>query len=65
MDQEELEMVKTTLRELRNNMLKETDLWGLADYPASQAQLTYRQELRDITDQAHFLDSTTWPTKPE
>jgi hypothetical protein len=65
MDQEELEAVKTTLRDLRNNLLKETDLWGLSDYPASQAQLDYRQALRDITDQSSFPEDITWPTKPE
>ena len=65
MDQAELEDIKRVLRDIRNTQLKETDLWGLSDYPASQAQIDYRQDLRDITDQAGFPTDITWPTKPE
>lgn len=65
MDQAELEDIKRILRDIRNGLLEETDVWGLSDYPATQAQLTYRQELRDVTSQAGFPESTTWPTKPE
>ena len=65
MDQAELEDIKRVLRDIRNTQLKETDLWGLSDYPASQAQIDYRQDLQDITDQAGFPTDITWPTKPE
>ncbi len=64
MEQEELEDLKRVLRDIRNTQLKETDLWGLSDYPASQAQIDYRQDLRDITDQSGFPENITWPTKP-
>jgi len=65
MEQEELEDLKRVLRDVRDGFLKETDLWGLSDYPVSQAQLTYRQDLRDITNQPGFPEGITWPTKPE
>ena len=64
-EQEALAFLSTQERSTRDGLLKETDLWGLADYPASQAQLDYRQALRDITDQAGFPHDITWPTKPE
>ena len=52
------------LRFERDNRLKETDIWGLQDYPASSQQLAYRQALRDITDSYDSLDGVVWPTKP-
>ena len=52
-------------RKVRDDLLKETDLWGLADYPATAGQLSYRQALRDIPGQADFPANITWPTKPE
>ena len=64
-EQEVLAFLSTQERSTRDRLLKETDLWGLSDYPASQAQLDYRQALRDITDQAGFPTDVTWPTKPE
>jgi len=64
-DQKALAFFISQERSTRDGLLKETDLWGLADYPASQAQLDYRQALRDISDQAGFPNSITWPTKPE
>ena len=64
-EQEALAFLSTQERSTRNSLLKETDLWGLSDYPASQAQIDYRQALRDITGQADFPLDVTWPTKPE
>lgn len=58
----------SSLREERNRKLAETD-WtrmddnGLSD-SAKASWATYRQELRDITDNATSLDDVTWPTKP-
>ncbi len=63
-EQELLAFLSTQERTTRDGLLKETDLWGLSDYPASQAQLDYRQALRDISDQAGFPTEITWPTKP-
>jgi hypothetical protein len=64
-DQKALAFLISQERGARDVLLKETDLWGLADYPTTQAQLDYRQALRDITDQAGFPHDITWPTKPE
>ena len=55
-----------TAREKRNALLLKTDVWGLADYPATAEQLAYRQALRDITTHANWpvLNDSDWPTKP-
>lgn len=53
------------LREERNKRLAETDWWAMSDRTTmTSAQTTYRQALRDITDNATSLDDVTWPTKP-
>ena len=58
------------LRAKRNNLLKETDHYGLSDVTMSEAMTTYRQELRDLpgtvadSDTASDVDSITFPTKP-
>ena len=53
------------LRTERNRLIAETDHWVLSDTAdATSAQTTYRQALRDITDNATSLDDVTWPTKP-
>ena len=53
------------LRTERNRLITETDHWVLSDtVDATSAQITYRQALRDITDNATSLDDVTWPTKP-
>lgn len=52
------------LREERNRKIAETDWWAGSDLTMTDAQTTYRQALRDITDSATSLDDVTWPTKP-
>jgi len=55
------------LRAERNNLLAETDYMGNSDITMSDAWKTYRQALRDITDQTpsdDMLSNITWPTKP-
>lgn len=52
------------LREERNFKIAETDWWVLPDRTPSQAQLDYRQALRDITETYTSLDDVVWPTKP-
>ena len=52
------------LRTERNKRLVETDHYGLSDQTMSSDMTTYRQALRDITDNATSLDNVTWPTKP-
>ena len=59
-----------TLREKRNNLLKETDHYGLSDITMSAEMQTYRTELRDlpstIADDATAadVDAVVFPTKP-
>lgn len=52
------------VREHRDALLSETDYLALSDNTMSAAMTTYRQALRDITGQAGFPYSVTWPTKP-
>lgn len=53
------------LRAERDFRLAQTDHWALSDTAdMTQAQIDYRQALRDITDNATSLDDVTWPTKP-
>ena len=55
------------LRSQRDKLLAETDWMGNQDYSITDAWKTYRQALRDITDQTpsdNALSNITWPTKP-
>ena len=53
------------LRKERDRLLLETDYWVLGDTAtATQAQLDYRQALRDITDTYSSINTVVWPTKP-
>ena len=55
------------LRRQRDALLAETDYMALGDVTLSDAWKTYRQALRDITDQTpsdDVLSNITWPTKP-
>ena len=52
------------LRAERNHRLSETDWWANSDLTMTQAQIDYRQALRDITKSATSLDDVTWPEKP-
>lgn len=54
----------SALRLERDAKLAETDHYGLSDHTMTSAMSTYRQALRDITDNATSLDDVTWPTKP-
>jgi hypothetical protein len=52
------------LREERDRLIAETDWWASSDLTMTDAQIAYRQALRDITSSATSLDDVTWPTKP-
>lgn len=54
----------SALRQERDIKLKETDWWVLPDRTATQAQLDYRQALRDITNTYSSVADVVWPTKP-
>lgn len=54
------------IRSQRNALLAASDWTMLSDtVNANLAYATYRQALRDVTDQAGFPDSVIWPKKPE
>jgi len=59
------------LRKERNRLLSETDWWVLPDRTATQAQLNFRQSLRDLPqhsspelDANGNLINVNWPEKP-
>lgn len=52
------------LRLQRDSLIAETDWWVLPDRTPTDAQLAYRQALRDITNTYSSLDDVVWPEKP-
>ena len=53
------------LRTERNRRIAETDFWMFSDTATpTQAQLDYRQALRDITKSYNNLDDAVFPNKP-
>lgn len=60
------------LRKERDRLLKRTDWWVLPDRTPTQAQLDYRQALRDLPqnsspelDANGNLINVNWPEQPE
>jgi hypothetical protein len=65
--QAELENIvfSTNIRTKRNKLLAESDWTQVADAPVDKAAwATYRQALRDITEQDGFPSSVDFPTEP-
>ena len=63
----EFDMAMADLRLTRNKLLQETDHYALSDQTLSDDMRTYRQALRDITNNLNTVEdvnSVTWPTKP-
>ena len=60
-------MSEGVLRQVRNGLLQQTDWWAVADRTMTQAEMDYRQALRDITTHPNWpnLQESDWPTKPE
>jgi hypothetical protein len=55
-----------SVRQARTLLLSQSDWTQVSDAPVDKAAwATYRQTLRDITEQAGFPHSVVWPTKPE
>ena len=52
------------LRIRRNQLLAETDIYGLSDVTMSEAMKTYRQALRDLPANTADPSNPTYPTKP-
>lgn len=56
----------TSMRQTRNNMLKESDWTQITDATVDkQTWATYRQALRDVTSQVGFPWTITWPDAPQ
>jgi hypothetical protein len=54
-----------SVRDQRNQKLKDTDWTQVADAPVDKAEwATHRQALRDITSQAGFPWTINWPDQP-
>jgi zona occludens toxin (predicted ATPase) len=49
------------VRETRNRVIRETDWWAVSDRTMTQAQIDYRQALRDLPEQAGFPFNVVWP----
>jgi len=70
--QQEVEMVSAVeisslpdlVRSQRDSLLAQSDVYAFADRITSE-WASYRQALRNITDQTGFPFSVIWPTKPE
>ena len=57
-----------SLRQKRDNLLKETDYYALSDVTMSDDMKSYRQQLRDITECVNTeakAKNKKFPTKPE
>jgi len=52
------------LRAERDKLIAATDWWASSDLTMTDAQKSYRQSLRDITEDYSSLDDVKWPTKP-
>lgn len=59
------EEIAAKVRAQRNQLLTASDWTQVADAPVDQAAWdTYRQALRDISQQEGFPTDIAWPTKP-
>jgi hypothetical protein len=54
-----------SLRNIRNNILAESDWMANSDVAMTDEWRVYRQALRDITDNYTSLEDVVWPDKPE
>ena len=60
-----LDQAQTAVRNQRERFLSATDWMALSDNTMTPEWASYRQALRDITEQTGFPYSVIWPTKPE
>ena len=66
---EKIERLTIELKGERDQLLKESDVFMISDFPngGSQAMLDYRQALRDMPENHATeakLENPTWPDKP-
>lgn len=64
----DFEQKAAPIRNRRNQLLTESDIYVIVDYPLSDIKRNewklYRQQLRDVTLQSTFPDEVEWPLKP-
>ena len=53
------------LRTKRDQLLNNTDWWASSDLSITEAQTSYRQQLRDLPANTADPADPTWPTQPE
>lgn len=62
-------LLSDPLRATRNQLLNQTDIYMVQDYPITEAKRDewrqYRQALRDVTLQPTFPNSVEWPQPPQ
>jgi hypothetical protein len=62
---ERLEKLAIAARADRDSRIKKTDFYLLPDAPPQpEGLLSYRQALRDITEQEGFPENVVWPELP-
>ena len=59
------DQAEDAVRNRRNKLIADTDWMALSDNTMTPEWASYRQALRDITEQEGFPYSVIWPTKPE
>lgn len=59
------EQAALAARETRDQMLADTDYWGLADQVMTAEKREYRQALRDVPQQPGFPNKISWPIERE
>lgn len=52
------------VRYFRDELIASTDWWMLSDRKPTEAQIAYRQQLRDITKNFNCEDEIVFPSKP-
>lgn len=59
-----VEIAPQSLRDQRDRLLAETDVYALSDRTLSDEMRAYRQALRDLPANTSDPQNPTWPEKP-
>ena len=62
--EQSLAMKFSLIRDRRNQLLAQTDWWGVSDRTMTSAQTQYREDLRDLPASNADPDQIVFPTKP-
>ena len=58
------ELAEKNIKSIRTSLLKDTDWMAMSDVTLPTEWATYRQALRDITEQRGYPYTVSYPTKP-